>query len=75
MHRDVNIKNNHGCTPLHYASNTEEYHDNYDIINEWVKMLLAKGADINILDNDLHNAIYYATDNGNTNLVIILGLG
>ena len=70
---DVNIKNNHGCTPLHYASNTEEYHNNYDIINEWVKMLLAKGADINIEDNDLHNAIYYATDNGNTNLVIILG--
>lgn len=58
---DVNILNEDGDTPLHYASMEGHL--------EIVKYLIESGADVNILDKERDTPLHYASDNGNLDTV------
>jgi ankyrin repeat protein len=61
---DVNTRNKHGYTPLHWAA----WKGNIETAN----VLLAKGADINIQANDNHTPLHRAAANGQVEMVKLL---
>ena len=53
---NLNEPDNHGWTPLHQVT--------YKFISpgqEILEYLVAKGADVNAVDNELHSAVHWAT--------------
>ena len=61
---DVNTRNKHGYTPLHWAAWSGDI--------ETANVLLAKGADINSQANDKHTPLHRAAVNGQVEMVKLL---
>ncbi len=51
---------------------THEYNYSHDYINDMAKLLIDKGADINVKDSTGKAALYYANQTGNKHLVRLL---
>lgn len=62
---DVNIKNNEGFTVLMQVAGLSGY-------METIKLLLSYDADIYATDNSKNNAIFYAEEQGNSDIVQLL---
>ena len=69
MGLDVNVKNNSGLTPLHYAAmNYFSRYSNLDIVG----MLIEKGADVNAKDQGGNAPIHTPANNCNFEMVQLL---
>ena len=64
MGAEINVKNNRGWTPLHWAAN-----NGHATIVEY---LLTKGAEINVKDNRGRTPLHLAADNGRKDVVALL---
>jgi predicted nucleic acid-binding OB-fold protein len=54
---DVNLKNNYGYTPFHYAVSDSNF--------ETVETLIENGADVNVKNNYGYTPLHYAVSDGN----------
>ena len=64
MGAEINVKDNHGMTPLHWAARKGH--------TTIVEYLLTKGAEINVKDNDGWTPLHFAAYRGRKDVVALL---
>lgn len=65
---EVNAKDKHGRTPLHYIHFNEEEYNSVEV----AEILILKGADINSKDDEGDTVLHYATNRGFIGVVELL---